>query len=312
MKPPYIGLYESGELKRRGEAAIALLSECRLCPRQCGVNRLEDKRGFCRTGRKAVVASYNPHYGEESPLVGKGGSGTIFFAGCNLGCRFCQNFDISHDGKAGIEAEPDQLAGVMLSLQDEGCHNINFVTPSHVVPQILEALPLAIDYGLKIPLVYNTSSYDLPKTLKLLDGVMDIYMPDVKMWDPKASAKYLQAPDYPKRAQAAIREMHRQVGDLSITDAGIAERGMLVRHLVMPDDIAGTGKWMQFLAGLSKNTYLNLMDQYHPCGEIDGLPELDRMITTEEFQAAERAAKKHGLTRLDARTDRFFYQFLKK
>jgi len=259
-----------------------------------------------------VVASYNPHYGEEAPLVGEHGSGTIFFAGCNLGCRFCQNYDISHDGNAGVAAEPDQLAGVMLSLQDEGCHNINFVTPSHNVAQILEALTLAVDYGLKIPLVYNTSSYDSLETLKLLDGVVDIYMPDVKMWDSAPSKQYLRAKDYPKWAQAAVKEMHRQVGDLTLNGNGIAERGLLVRHLVMPGGIAGTDKWIHFLAGLSKNTYLNLMDQYRPCGEANQFAEIDRMITAEEFGAAKVEAKKCGLTRLDERDDRFFQRLLKK
>lgn len=280
-------------------SALDVLEACRLCPRACGVNRLKGETGFCGAGRQAVVASFTPHFGEEAPLVGENGSGTIFFAGCNLGCRFCQNYDISHDAGAGLEADPDELAGVMLSLQKQGCHNINFVTPSHVVPQILEALPL----------VYNTSAYDAAETLRLLDGVVDIYMPDVKIWDPAHAKRYLRAGDYPKRARAAVAEMHRQVGDLVIED-GLAVRGLLVRHLVMPNDIAGTAHWMEYLAGLSKNTYLNLMDQYRPCGEAESLPPIDRTISGDEFRVAKAEAKRFGLTRLDNRDTRRLYRLL--
>lgn len=311
MQPAYLKLHHSGELARRIETALSRLADCRLCPRDCGVNRLEDETGFCGTGRRAAVASYNPHFGEEAPLVGEHGSGTIFFAGCNLGCRFCQNEDISHHPDAGLRAEPDELAGVMLQLQKQGCHNINFVTPSHVVPHILEALPIAIEHGLNVPLVYNTSAYDALDTLRLLDGVVDIYMPDVKIWDAAHAAKFLRAKEYPDRARAAVREMHRQVGDLAMDENGIAERGLLVRHLVMPDDVAGTAHWMAFLAGLSGDTYVNIMDQYRPCAEAGGLPPIDRAITAVELREAKVAAKKNGLHRLDERGDRFIYRLFK-
>lgn len=310
MRPSYLDLYESGELARRIDKAVAMLEQCRLCPRECGVNRLDGETGFCGTGRQAVVASFNPHFGEEDPLVGEHGSGTIFFAGCNLGCRFCQNYDISHDPTAGLAATPEELAGVMLSLQKQGCHNINFVTPSHVVTQILEALPIAIEHGLNVPLVYNTSSYDSVTTLRLLDGVVDIYMPDIKMWEPEHASTFLRAKDYPERARLAVSEMHSQVGDLVITD-GIAERGLLVRHLVMPDGVAGTARWMEFLAVLSQNTYLNLMDQYRPCGDANTLPPIDRTITSDEFRAAKTEARRYGLTRLDERGEGFFARLLK-
>lgn len=311
MIPKYLELHESGVLAERIDAALAMLGECRMCPRDCGVDRLQDERGFCGVGRHSVVASFNPHFGEENPLVGEHGSGIIFFAGCNLGCRFCQNADISHNAGAGLTAKPEELAGVMLELQGQGCHNINFVTPSHVVAQILEALLIAIEHGLSVPLVYNTSGYDSLETLALLDGVVDIYMPDVKIWDSQHAAKYLRASDYPEQAQAAVCEMYRQVGDLMITDDGIAQRGLLIRHLVMPEDIAGTRQWMEFLAELSTNTYLNIMDQYHPCAEASSLPPIDRMITAEEYRVALTEAEKCGLIRLDVRSGSFFARFLK-
>ena len=302
MQPSYAALLNSVELAGRVVTALDSLEACRLCPRQCGVNRLKGETGFCGAGRRAVVASYSPHFGEEAPLVGEHGSGTIFFAGCNLGCRFCQNYDISHDAGAGIEAAPEELAGVMLALQKQGCRNINLVTPSHVVPQILEALLVAVAQGLSVPLVYNTSAYDSLEALRLLDGVVDIYMPDVKIWDSAYARKFLRAEDYPERARAAVAEMHSQTGDLVIED-GQAVSGLLVRHLVMPEGIAGTGEWMRFLAGLSKDTYLNLMDQYRPCGEAGSLPPIDRMLTRDEFRAAGAEAKRFGLARLDNRDE---------
>lgn len=301
MKPAYLNAHASGQLVRLVERALRKLEACALCPRRCAVNRLEGETGFCGTGRRALVASYNAHFGEEAPLVGEHGSGTIFFSGCNLGCRFCQNHDISLHPEAGVAATPEELAGVMLSLQGDGCHNINFVTPSHVVPQILEALPIAIKHGLRVPLVYNTSSYDLPETLQLLDGVVDIYMPDIKIWDEGHATRLLQARDYPRRAREAVREMHRQVGDLVLNDAGMAVRGMLVRHLVMPENVAGSKNWLKFLAELSTNTYLNIMDQYRPCNEAHDLPPIDRMITPDEFSEVVTHAKRLGLTRLDER-----------
>lgn len=305
MAPHYAVLHRSGELAGRIESALAGLAACRLCPRECGADRLNGETGFCGAGRRAVVASFHPHFGEESVLVGGRGSGTIFFAGCNLGCRFCQNSDISRDAANGIAASPEELAGVMLDLQRQGCANINFVTPSHVVPQILEALPVAVEHGLSVPLVYNTGGYDSTETLRLLEGVVDIYMPDVKIWGPDQAEAYLCARDYPDRARAAVSEMHRQAGDLAVKE-GLAVRGLLVRHLVLPGNVAGTGEWMEFLAGLSPDTYVNLMDQYRPCGGAEFLPGMDRMITADEFRAARSEAKRHGVHRLDNRDDRRF------
>lgn len=308
MQPVYIKTYKDGILKERIERSLSLLSSCTVCPRLCKVNRLEGETGFCKTGRRALVSSSGPHFGEEAPLVGRFGSGTIFFAFCNLLCVFCQNYEISHGGD-GEEVEPETLAGIMLSLQNRGCHNINFVTPSHVVPQILEALPIAIEQGLSIPLVYNSGGYDSVETLRLLDGIVDIYMPDLKFSKDIPALLYCKAPEYPVVVKAAIREMHRQVGDLVLDSKAHALRGLLVRHLVMPDDLAGTGEAMRFLAAeISRNTYVNIMDQYRPCGDGDDserFPELQRRITPEEFQAARDTAQAEGLVRLDNRQREF-------
>ncbi len=303
MEASYLDLHRRGELKRRMETAVRALTECRLCPRSCGRNRLADERGWCRTGRKARVASFHAHFGEESPLVGTGGSGTIFISSCNLLCTFCQNDDISH-GRAGDDVEPIHLAAMMLSLQERGCPNINFVTPSHVVPQILEGLVIAADNGLRVPLVYNTGAYDAVESLRLLDGVVDIYMPDFKFWDNAWGERFCGVRDYRERACEAIREMHRQVGDLYLDDDGIAARGLLVRHLVMPGGAAGTTDVMAFLAGLSPCTYVNVMDQYHPCGRVGADPLINRRITAQEYAAAVRAALDSGLHRLDNRERR--------
>jgi len=301
MEPSYIDLYKKGDLAERVEVALSRLAECKLCPRQCGVNRLEGEKGFCKTGRKAIVASYNAHFGEESPLVGQYGSGTIFMSSCNLLCSFCQNFEISHF-REGREVEPEQMAAMMLALAQRGCHNINFVTPTHVIPQILEALLVAVREGLRVPLVYNTSGYDEVGSIELLEGIFDIYMPDFKFWDPKWAERYCHAPDYPEKARTAIKEMHRQVGDLVIDDRGIAQRGLLIRHLVMPNNIAGTKEIMQFIATeLSPNTYVNIMDQYRPCGKAYEDEFINRRLTGQEFRSATQAAKKAGLTRLDPR-----------
>lgn len=308
--PSYLKISKQ-ELQDRIDKAISILSKCTLCPRECKVNREKGEKGFCLTGRYAYVASYNLHFGEEDPLVGTGGSGTIFFAGCNLGCVFCQNYDISHTTKHSVEVSCFELASIMLDLQEKGAHNINFVTPTHVVPQILEALPYAIEGGLKLPLVYNTSAYDKIETLKLLEGIVDIYMPDAKFSNPIYSKRYCHAEDYPEVAREAIKEMHRQVGDLVIKD-GIALRGLLVRHLLMPDDIAGTKKWLEFLAKeISLNTYLNIMDQYRPCGEAYKFPELEGFISYEQYQDAIKLAYSMGFKRLDKRDFRFFRRFLK-
>jgi len=299
-EPVYLELWRSGELSQRVEQATELLSSCRLCPRECGVDRLPGETGFCRTGAQAVVASYGPHFGEERPLVGSGGSGTIFFTHCNLGCIFCQNYDISHLG-AGREVPAERLAEMMLSLQTQGCHNINLVTPSHVVPQILEALELAAQQGLQVPLVYNCGGYESPAALELLDGVVDIYMPDAKYDDPEVAKRLSRAPDYPQVMRAALREMHRQVGDLQIDQRGLAQQGLLVRHLVLPENRAGTAGIMKFLAELSADTYVNVMAQYRPCFRAQEEPALRRRITHQEHAQAVQAALEAGLHRLDER-----------
>ena len=299
--PAYLKL-PSGEIGKRTAEAEDMLSACRLCPRCCGVNRREGELGFCRTGDRAVVSSWGPHFGEERPLVGRGGSGTVFFTNCNLGCLFCQNYTISHLGE-GAEMSAEGLSSVMTGLQAAGCHNINLVTPTHQVPMILEALEIAAEDGLRIPVVYNTGGYDSVETLRILDGIIDIYMPDFKYSDPDAAARYSAAPDYPEVAKAAIREMHRQVGDLVINDEGIAERGLLVRHLVMPEGIAGTEEVVRFIAEeISTNTYINIMDQYHPCYKAFDHPPLDRRITPEEYRGAIQAAIRAGLKRIDGVT----------
>ena len=300
-QPSYIGLYEQGLLEERIEAARELLKECRVCPRECGVDRAAGQTGVCKTGARAWVSSYNAHFGEEDPLVGRHGSGTIFMTHCNLLCLFCQNYDISHQGQ-GQEVGPEILAGLMIDLARAGCHNINFVTPTHTVPQILEALPLAIRAGLDRPLVYNSGGYDSVETLRLLDGVFDIYMPDFKFWDDEAASKYCQAPDYRERASAAVLEMHRQVGDLEMDEEGVAIRGLLVRHLVLPEGLAGTREVCRFLAQeVSPRTYINIMGQYRPCGRAHEFPELSRGLTMEELRAAQYTAREEGLSRLDER-----------
>lgn len=307
MSASYLQAHRDGRLQRSIERALRWLARCTLCPRFCRVNRTAEERGVCHTGRCAVVASYGPHYGEERPLVGRGGSGTIFFSYCNLTCIFCQNYDISHGGE-GTVVNPAELAGLMLALQDEGCHNINFVTPSHVIPQILEALPLAIESGLRVPLVYNCGGYDRVSALRLLDGIVDIYMPDFKFWDPRVAGDLCGAPDYPQRARDAMREMHRQVGDLVMDSDGVAQRGLLIRHLVMPNGLSGTPSILHFIASeISRNAYVNIMNQYHPCGEAYGKPGIDRPITPQEFQEALQAAEGEGLTRLD---DRYRHRIL--
>ena len=294
-------LYEEGELSKRIEKAVGLMASCTLCPRECGVNRLEGELGYCETGRKARVSSYNAHFGEESPLVGNYGSGTIFMSSCNLLCSFCQNYDISHL-REGVEVEPEQIAAMMVQLSERGCHNINFVTPTHVVPQLLEGLAIAVDSGLNVPLVYNSSGYDNKETLQMLDGIIDIYMPDFKFWDGKWAERYCQAPDYPQVAVEAIKEMHRQVGDLIIDDQGLALRGLLVRHLVMPNNVAGSRDVLEFLAKeISPNTYVNVMDQYRPCGEAHKDEHINRRLSSEEFKDAMDAAGRAGLKRLDPR-----------
>ncbi len=307
FEPAYLALFRSGELQERANEAVAWLAECRACPRDCGVNRLENRTAVCKTGRLAIVSSYFPHFGEEDCLRGWNGSGTIFFSMCNLRCVFCQNFDISQL-KSGHEAPPEALARMMLELQRLGCHNINFVTPEHVVPQILEALPMAVEQGLRLPIVYNTSAYDALESLRLMDGVVDIYMPDFKFWDERLSLRYLKAKDYPNAARQALKEMHRQVGLLKMDERGLAKRGVLVRHLVMPDDIVNTRAIMQFLATeLSSDTYVNIMDQYYPSGKVSDrkYEDINRPITRKEVRQALIAAKEAQLWRLDQRRPRW-------
>lgn len=301
FQPSYIETYKKGILKERIEAAYKIIKNCHLCPRICRVNRLADEKGVCKTGKHAIVSSYNPHFGEEDPLVGTHGSGTIFMGWCNLLCVFCQNYEISHMGE-GRAVTSEELASMMLSLQKMGCHNINFVTPTHVIPQILSALTIAIEGGLHVPLVYNTGGYDVVKSLKLLDGIFDIYMPDFKYWEGEAAEKYSDAKNYPIAARAALREMHRQVGDLEMDERGIAYRGLLVRHLVMPHNLASTRDIMRFLAKeISPNTYVNVMAQYRPCGLAHRYPEVNRPITTDEYNDAVQMAIEEGITRLDER-----------
>jgi putative pyruvate formate lyase activating enzyme len=301
FEPVYRAARRSGLLEERVGRAELVLESCSLCPRRCGANRLRGEKGYCRAGWLPAVSSYNPHFGEEDPLVGLHGSGTIFLTHCNLRCLFCQNYDISHK-EHGREVGADRLAEMMLELQGLGCHNINFVTPTHYVPQILKAVALAAARGLSVPLVYNTGGYDAVETLRLLDGIFDIYMPDLKFMDGAAAEEFCDAPDYPQAAQAAILEMHRQVGDLVLDEQGIAQRGLLVRHLVLPEGLAGTRAAMRFLAAqVSRNTYINIMDQYRPCGEVTPRSPLRRRITQKEFEEALRAAQEEGLGRLDRR-----------
>jgi putative pyruvate formate lyase activating enzyme len=300
----YLELWASGELAHRVERGLSKLADCALCPRDCHVNRLADKFAVCRSGRYARVSSHFAHSGEEDCLRGTRGSGTIFFSGCNLRCVFCQNFDLSW----GVEGEitpPRRLAAMMLDLEARGCHNINLVTPEHVVPQILEALLIAVEGGLRLPLVYNTGAYDSLDSLELMDGLVDIYMPDFKFWDPEMARRYLRAPDYPEAARRAIKEMHRQVGALVLDESGLALRGLLLRHLVMPGGIAGTHEILRWIVReLGPHTYVNLMPQYYPAGKVSEKEhaEINRCITLAEFQDALGAASEAGLGRLDNRS----------
>ena len=302
----YIKSFEKGLLQKKIQAAYKILNSCTLCPRQCRINRMSGETGICKTAKQAWVSSYNPHFGEEAPLVGTYGSGTIFFTHCNLMCLFCQNFDISHEGY-GREVSDKQLAAMMVALQQQGCHNINFVTPSHVVPQILSALAIAIQQGLSVPLVYNSGGYDLPATLRLLEGVFDIYMPDFKFWDAQVAETACQAKDYPQIARRALREMHRQVGDLKIDENGIAQKGLLIRHLVLPGGLAGTREIMRFIAReISTNSYVNIMSQYRPCGRAAEIKGFSSLLSKVDFQTALREAAAEGITRLDQPRRAFF------
>lgn len=293
-------LLATGQLQQRAEAARTLLSSCTLCPRQCRVNRLNGETGICRTGAKARIASYGPHFGEEAPLVGPHGSGTIFLAGCSLCCCFCQNFALSQGDEPAREVGCAEFAAMMLELQAMGCPNINLVTSSHVVPQILEALIPALQGGLDIPLVYNCSGYESRESLALLDGIVDIYLPDAKFWLPATAGRYAEAPDYPQRMREALVEMQRQVGRLKLDETGLARSGLIVRHLLMPGMITETKQILRFIAErVSMETFLDIMGQYHPCGRAEDYPELRRPLTGEEYRQALAAAREFGLTRLD-------------
>ncbi len=294
--PSYIKLFQTGELDNRIKILKERLKGCIVCPHHCKVDRPNNERGFCRAGANMVIDGYGPHYGEETVLVGKGGSGTIFFSYCTLRCAFCQNCEISHHGE-GYEVTPSELAKIMLSMQSKRCHNINFVSPSHFVPQIVEAVSLAIKDGLTLPLVYNTGGYDETDTLKLLEGIIDIYMPDIKFGDNIKAKKYTMSAKYFDIVRLAVKEMHRQVGDLKTNEQGIACKGLLVRHLVMPENVADTDKILEFIRNeISKDTSINIMSQYYPAHKSYTFPELSRRINRNEYNAAVKYAQKMGLT----------------
>jgi putative pyruvate formate lyase activating enzyme len=307
LEPVYRTLLGDGRLRARGEEARRYLESCRLCPRECGARRSEDEAGTCGVGRRAVVSSAFPHLGEEDCLRGRRGSGTIFFGGCSLRCAFCQNADISWQA-SGTEEDARALADEMLALQDSGCHNVNLVTPTHVVPQVIEALAIAAEEGLRLPIVYNSSGYDAAAALALLDGVVDVYMPDFKFWRRETAARYANAPDYPDVARRALAEMHRQVGPLLLDEQGLARRGVLVRHLVMPGLVDESRAILEWLAReLSPDTYVNVMAQYRPAGRVAPdrgarlFPEIDRRPRTAEVEAVYEAGRGAGLWRFDER-----------
>lgn len=297
--PSYLKLKDE-EFKSKIQVAFEKLKKCDICPRNCKVDRISGEKGFCKVLSKPFVSSWGPHFGEESPLVGRHGSGTIFFGFCNLGCVYCQNWSISHLGE-GEELTCEDLAGVMIYLQNFGCHNINLVTPTHQVPQIINSIYIARENGLKIPIVYNCGGYEAIETLKILDGIVDIYMPDFKYFDDKIAERYSKVKGYATFAKQALKEMHRQVGDLLINEQGIALRGLLVRHLILPNNFAGTEEILRFISEeISKNTYINIMDQYRPCWHADEYKEINRRITKEEYQKAIKKAIEYGLKRIDS------------
>lgn len=299
MNPAYLALVESGALAERVERAYVLLENCLLCPRGCKINRRAGKLGVCRTREQARVASYGPHHGEERPLSGRRGAGTVFFARCNLRCVYCQNSEISQND-CGDEVEPEELARIFLEIQASGCHNLNLVSPTHVLPPVLAALLIAAQAGLRLPVVYNTGGYDSLLALELLDGIVDIYMPDMKYADSKTAHLYSGATDYPRVNREAVREMHRQVGDLTLEADGLAVRGLLVRHLVLPNRMAGTKEIARFLAEeISPQTVLNVMDQYHPAYKAGMFPQLNRRITPQEYADALKQVGAAGLNCLD-------------
>ncbi len=295
--PVYLETYERGVLDERIEKLEGILNECTLCPRACGVNRNRGEKGYCQSDKHLMVSSVQPHFGEEDVLVGLHGSGTIFLTNCNLRCIYCQNYDISHLGY-GQKVTEEELAFSMLALQERGCHNINFVTPTHYTPQIVKALKIAVEKGLRIPLVYNCSGYESKSTIELLDGIVDIYMPDIKYSDAESAKKYSNAPDYFDRCKEAVKEMHRQVGDLKVDERGIAWRGLLIRHLVLPNGLAGSAEVFKFIATeLSLESYVNIMLQYRPMYKAYEYRELNRGLKMSEYREAIEIALEWGLHR---------------
>ena len=295
--PSYIELARTGELAKKLESLTDILRECRLCPRECGVNRLEGQLGYCQAGADLMVSSAFPHFGEEPPLVGQHGSGTIFLTHCNLRCIFCQNYDISHLGR-GEPIAPSDMARTMVRLQEMGCHNINFVTPTHYAAQIVAALPLGIEMGLRLPIVYNCSGYESLEILQLLDGIVDIYMPDAKFMEAQDARQFCNAPDYPEVLRVVLKEMHRQVGDLTLNSKGVAERGLLIRHLVMPGGVASSESVLKFIAEeISVHSYVNIMNQYRPEYRAGEHQQINRRTNYKEYLEAIQIAKRFRLYR---------------
>jgi putative pyruvate formate lyase activating enzyme len=296
MYPSYLESYNNGRLRKVAEEAWSMLASCAICPRKCKVNRLKNETGFCKTGLKARVCSFMPHHGEEPPISGVRGSGTIFFSYCNMACVYCQNYEFSQLGQ-GKDVGLEDLASYMLELQNMGCHNINFVTPTHVMPQILKSLEIAIEKGLKLPIVYNTGGYELFEILKLLYNIVDIYLPDMRYGDSEMAKKYSAAPDYPSHNEEAVKQMHSQVGVADLNDDGIIKRGVIIRHLVLPNNISGTDKVMKFIAEeISRVTYVSLMSQYLPYFKASGFKEISRRLTEREYEEAKQIMKRYGLS----------------
>lgn len=295
MYPSYLNSYNNGQIEKQSGDLFKTLESCSICPRKCAVNRLKGEKGFCKTGARAKVYSFMPHHGEEPPISGKNGSGTIFFSNCNMACLYCQNYEFSQEGR-GREVDDEELSSIMLKLQEEGCHNINLVTPTQIIAQILKAVTAAIKKGLKIPLVYNTSGYELPQTIRLLDGIVDVYIADMRYADNWAAEEYSDAPDYPFYNMQSLKEMHRQVGVAEIDDQGIIRRGLLIRHLVLPNGISGTDKIMKFIREeLSPDTYVSLMSQYLPYYKASASKLIARRISKEEYAKAKEILNKYGL-----------------
>jgi len=295
MHPSYLESYNSGKLKEISDKAYGLLASCCICPRKCKVNRLKDKTGYCKTGLKAKVFSSMLHHGEEPPVSGSKGSGTIFFSNCNMRCAYCQNYEFSQEG-GGREVTENELSLMMLKLQEEGAHNINLVTPTHIMPQILKALSTAVENGLKIPLVYNTSGYELNSSIKMLGGIVDVYLADMRYADTEMALKYSDAPDYPANSRESLKEMHSQVGQVRLDKNGVIIKGLIIRHLVLPEGISDTEKIMRFISSeLSASTYISLMSQYLPCCKAAGIKELSRRITRQEYEEAKAILEEYGL-----------------